>query len=213
MARVPVATPIATTPSVEGVLHSKQTRTREIAMLLTQTYGERPWRRHLPPIDELVATILSQHTSDRNTERAFASLRLRFPTWLSVIEAVPAEVVDAIKSGGLANQKAPRIQAALASILDVLNVRSYDALRALIDDQAVWSLGAGPSGDTAMAMWQADASVLEAMHKVIDAGCGASSNGDVVCPAAASDPAFADWRLTLSARSGKWRISSFVQGR
>ena len=107
----------------------------------------------------------------------------------------------------------PAAGTTLASILDVLNVRSYDALRALIDDQAVWSLGAGPSGDTAMAMWQADASVLEAMHKVIDAGCGASSNGDVVCPAAASDPAFADWRLTLSARSGNWKISSFVQGR
>ena len=107
----------------------------------------------------------------------------------------------------------PAAATTLASILDVLNVRSYDALRALIDDNAVWSLGAGPSGDTALAMWQADATVLEAMHKVIDAGCGASSNGEVVCPAAASDPAYVDWRLTLSARAGTWKIAAFVQGR
>ncbi|MBP9087179.1 MAG: hypothetical protein KBG15_13745 [Kofleriaceae bacterium] len=107
----------------------------------------------------------------------------------------------------------PAAATTLASILDVLNVRAYDALRALLDDQAVWSLGAGPSGDTALAMWQADPTVLDAMHKVIDAGCGASGNGDVVCPAAASNPAFVDWRLTLSARSGTWKIAAFVQGR
>ncbi len=55
-------------------------KTKTVASLLDEVYGPRPWRRHLPPIDELVATILSQHTSDVNTERAFASLRSRFPT-------------------------------------------------------------------------------------------------------------------------------------
>ncbi len=106
----------------------KQLRTRQIADLLNETYGPRPWRRHLPPVDELVATILSQHTSDTNTERAFASLRARFPSWQSVIEAHPAEVVEAIRSGGLANQKGPRIQAALASILDQYGSFDLDRL-------------------------------------------------------------------------------------
>lgn len=92
-------------------------QTAVIATLLEQTYGPRPWRRHLPPVDELVATILSQHTSDINTDRAFASLRSRFSTWRAVVEADPADVVDAIRSGGLANQKAPRIQAVLREIL------------------------------------------------------------------------------------------------
>jgi endonuclease-3 len=85
--------------------------------MLDVTYGPRPWRPHLSPIDELIATILSQHTSDTNTERAFASLRGRFPTWLSVIEAPTRDVAGAIRTGGLADQKAPRIQAVLSTIL------------------------------------------------------------------------------------------------
>jgi endonuclease III len=70
------------------------------------------------PVNELVSTILSQHTSDSNTSRAFKSLRKRFPTWTEVIDAPVEEVVDAIRSGGLARQKAPRIQAALEQVVD-----------------------------------------------------------------------------------------------
>jgi endonuclease III len=89
---------------------------RDVATLLDQHYGPRQWHAHGDPIDELVATILSQHTSDLNTERAFASLRARFPTWEAVIDAPTAAVADAIRSGGLANLKAPRIQAVLGLV-------------------------------------------------------------------------------------------------
>ncbi len=68
------------------------------------------------PIDELVSTILSQHTSDTNTMRAYASLTQTFPDWNAVIEAPVGEVANAIRSGGLASQKAPRIQNVLADI-------------------------------------------------------------------------------------------------
>lgn len=68
------------------------------------------------PIDELVSTILSQHTSDTNTDRAFASLKERFPCWNDVISAPTDSVVAAIRSGGLARQKAPRIQQVLADV-------------------------------------------------------------------------------------------------
>lgn len=61
-------------------------------------------------------TVLSQHTSDVNTARAFASLKARFPTWAEVAAAPVDEVADAIRSGGLADQKAPRIQAILREI-------------------------------------------------------------------------------------------------
>lgn len=91
-------------------------KVRRVATLLDQCYGPRRWRSHGDPIDELVATILSQHTSDLNTERAFASLRARFPAWENVIEAPTEAVADAIRSGGLANLKAPRIQAVLFAI-------------------------------------------------------------------------------------------------
>jgi endonuclease-3 len=70
----------------------------------------------LPVIDEVVATVLSQHTSDINSERAFAQLKATFPSWEQVAGA-PAELVaDAIRCGGIADQKARRIQQILAAI-------------------------------------------------------------------------------------------------
>jgi endonuclease-3 len=80
-------------------------------------FGARVWHQHRPPIDELVLTILSQHTSDLNSERAFGDLTARFPNWESVLAAPTKVVEEAIRSGGLAAQKAPRIQAVLGSIL------------------------------------------------------------------------------------------------
>ena len=79
-------------------------------------YGDPAPRTPNDPLDELIATILSQHTSDVNTERAFASLKARFPTWDGVVAAPTEAVADAIRSGGLARIKAPRIQQVLRTI-------------------------------------------------------------------------------------------------
>ena len=81
-------------------------------------YGEPVWRNPLPAIDELVSTILSQNTNDINRDRAFNSLRARFRTWEEVRDAQEAEVIDAIRPAGLANQKGPRIQQVLRSITE-----------------------------------------------------------------------------------------------
>lgn len=83
---------------------------------LLEFYGEPVWRNPLPAIDELVSTILSQNTNDINRDRGFSALRLRFPTWEQVRDAPAAEVIDAIRPAGLANQKGPRIQQVLRSI-------------------------------------------------------------------------------------------------
>lgn len=80
---------------------------------LAAAYGPRPWRRHHPPVDELVTTVLSQSTTDANQHRAFADLRAALPTWRAVREAPTGEVEAAIRTAGLAGQKAPRIQAIL----------------------------------------------------------------------------------------------------
>jgi endonuclease-3 len=72
----------------------------------------------LPVLDELIATVLSQHTSDINSERAFAQLKDRFPTWEEVADARPGDVADAIRCGGIADQKARRIQRILATIAE-----------------------------------------------------------------------------------------------
>ncbi len=74
------------------------------------------WRNPLPPVDELVSTILSQNTNDVNRDAAFDQLTSRFPNWETVMEAPEGDVVDAIRTAGLANQKGPRIQKALRDI-------------------------------------------------------------------------------------------------
>ena len=61
-------------------------------------------------------TVLSQNTSDINSGRAYRALRARYPGWRDVLEADPAELVDVIRAGGLANQKGPRIQAILREL-------------------------------------------------------------------------------------------------
>jgi endonuclease III len=70
----------------------------------------------LPILDEVVATVLSQHTSDLNSERAFGQLKTAFRDWEQVLDAPVGQVADAIRCGGIADQKARRIQQILAAI-------------------------------------------------------------------------------------------------
>jgi endonuclease-3 len=100
----------------------------EIAALLDRHHGPRRWHSSGDAVDELVATILSQHTSDANTARAFASLRGRFPTWQDIVEAPTDAVADAIRSGGLADLKAPRIQAVLVAVRERFGALDLDKL-------------------------------------------------------------------------------------
>src|SRR5262249_56001654 len=88
---------------------------REVQRRLGAQEGPFMCKPRLPVIDEVVATVLSQHTSDVNSERAFARLKERFPTWEQVADAPTTEVAEAIRCGGIANQKARRIQQILAA--------------------------------------------------------------------------------------------------
>jgi endonuclease III len=89
----------------------------EILTRLDQSWTPHAWRPRKKPVDELVGTILSQNTSDTNTSRAFNALKAAFADWHAVAEANPDEVISAIRSGGLAQQKGPRIQNALRQVL------------------------------------------------------------------------------------------------
>src|SRR5215475_759438 len=84
--------------------------------LLVEAYGIPPWEPDGDALGELIATVLSQHTSDVNSERAYASLKQTFPTWEAVRDAPVDAVAEAIRSGGLARQKAPRIQEILREL-------------------------------------------------------------------------------------------------
>jgi endonuclease-3 len=90
-------------------------RLRTILERLRAEYGRPSTRIHGAPIDELVLTVLSQNTNDRNRDVAYERLRDRFPSWEAVRDAPVEEIEEAIRPGGLAVTKAPRIQKILAA--------------------------------------------------------------------------------------------------
>ena len=83
---------------------------KEVVNLLETQYGQVRWQRRHEPIDELILTILSQHTSDINSERAFQNLKDRFEDMYSILEAEVSEIEKTIKSAGLYRIKALRIK-------------------------------------------------------------------------------------------------------
>jgi endonuclease-3 len=93
-------------------------RVRAIRDRLRELYGKPAGDPHRNPIEELIRTVLSQHTNDRNRDRAFAQLLDEFPTWEAVRDAPVTEIEEAIRPGGLGKQKAPRIQAILERLGD-----------------------------------------------------------------------------------------------
>lgn len=88
---------------------------RKITKLLRKAYGA-PKPRKTPPVDELVRTILSQNTSDKNSVPAFWALKKRFGSWERVLEAPAVSIAATIKHAGLANIKSARIIGVLRQI-------------------------------------------------------------------------------------------------
>jgi endonuclease-3 len=111
-------------------------RVRAIHRRLERHFGELLPPRRTDPLEELILTVLSQHTSDLNAGRAFASLRAVFPAWGDVVRAPTSAVADAIRSGGLADTKAPRIQSILGEVRAREGRFDLSALRAMSDAQA-----------------------------------------------------------------------------
>ena len=111
-------------------------RARAIHDRLAARFGPLAPPRAVDPLDELVLTVLSQHTSDLNAERAFADLRAAYPTWAEVVGERTERVVDAIRSGGLANTKAPRIQSILREVHAREGGFDLSRLRSLPDAEA-----------------------------------------------------------------------------
>jgi len=89
----------------------------DIINKLENAYGKRVWREHRDPVSELILTILSQHTSDTNSRRAFDKLISDFRTWDDVLNANPDDIAQSIWNAGLARVKAPRIKAILQMVL------------------------------------------------------------------------------------------------
>jgi endonuclease-3 len=121
---------------------------QQVHRRLLDFYGQPTWRNPLPPLDELVSTILSQNTNDLNRDRAFRALRQRFPTWEQVRDAGREAVVDAIRPAGLGNQKGPRIQQVLREITAERGALDLGFLKDLpLENARAWLMkfkGVGP---------------------------------------------------------------------
>jgi endonuclease-3 len=112
------------------------TKAIDVYHKLLAVFGPVDWRPSLPPIDELVSTILSQSTTDTNRDRAFNNLKERFDSWEAVRDGDVAEIEAAIRVAGLSRQKAPRIKAALQFITQSQGELKLDFLKDMPVDQA-----------------------------------------------------------------------------
>ncbi|HEY8657019.1 MAG TPA: endonuclease III [Candidatus Limnocylindria bacterium] len=135
-------------------------RLRTVARRLARAYGAAPPPRRLPPLDELVLTILSQNTNDTNRDRAYADLRRTFPTWDDVADAPIPAIARAIRSGGLAPTKAPRIREVLRALrtegvtLDERALRDQDD--GVLWDRLVALPGVGPKTAACVLLFSLD---------------------------------------------------------
>ena len=121
---------------------------RYIIQNLERTYGVPSNMRSSSPLDMLVKIILSQATSDTNSDRTFAALKKRFPTWDAALRARAQTIAETIRAGGLANQKAAVIKDLLGQIKEKHGALDLDFLHDFPDEEAVRYLsqfrGIGP---------------------------------------------------------------------
>lgn len=108
-----------------------------VIRLLDERYGRRQWQPRLGPLDELVFTILTQNTTDRNAERTLAKLKESFPDWQAVIDAPLDAIADAIRGGGLADIKSRYIREVLAGILEEQGALDMSFLDKMSDREAI----------------------------------------------------------------------------
>ncbi len=115
---------------------------------LVKVYGEFEQKPRYNALDELIFTVLTQHTSDLNAERAFNRLRASIPTWDEVMIADQQSIADAIFHGGMSNQKSKRIKDILADILERHGELEIDFLRKCsLEEAREWLMalpGVGP---------------------------------------------------------------------
>ncbi len=92
-------------------------------------YGIPKWERSGPALDELILTVLSQNTNDRNSSEGFRRLKAAFPNWEAVEKAPARRVAAAIRVSGLSNTKSVRIQEMLRRLRKERGAYSLEFLK------------------------------------------------------------------------------------
>ena len=120
----------------------------DLCRRLRRLYGRIEFPEPMPVLDELIAALLSQNTTDANSDAAFDQLVRRFPTWDAVRRARSTTIAEAIRPAGLQQQKAPRIKRILQTLHERRGDLSLEFLRSQPPDEALAYLrgfpGVGP---------------------------------------------------------------------
>jgi endonuclease-3 len=112
---------------------------QDVLEQLGKEYGPAVWEPRYDATSELVFTILSQHTSDLNSERAFINLMKTFETFDAIASAPVEQIEEAIRRGGLAKTKAPRIKKVLNDVYDELGSFDLSFLAEMpLDEAKAW---------------------------------------------------------------------------
>lgn len=204
--------------SPSGALGYNPSLARRMTFIRFDIYvaGGRPWRvrvvgtaSELEPGNALPTELRGQakpHWLGGRTDALVVAIHKKLVRYA---QPAPAEVVAApviaprAKIGG----DIPAAARTLAQdIVAAIDQREYATLRSLCAPDVMWSHGAPPGVDSAMAMWQADTSAFAQMKAAIASGC-AADGADVVCPATA---ARGKMQLRLAERGGAWKIAAFV---
>ncbi len=129
-------------------LEEKRTKAKAICRLLMDEYGTRVHPMRLSPLDQLIITVLAQHTSDVSAERAYRRLKSDYPDWLAVMRSPVSDIIESIRESGLYNMKAKRIKSILTEIYNRVGSLDLSFLQHMeITDAKQWltSLhGVGP---------------------------------------------------------------------
>ncbi len=117
---------------------------QQIHSRLIDEYGVPSPKPVIPPLDELIKTILSQNTTDKNSHRAFAALKDNFGSWGELLDAPDGDVIELIRIGGLAKTKTGYIKKTLSGLLDKTGSLELSFLEEMSDDAAIDYLVALP---------------------------------------------------------------------
>ncbi len=182
--------------------------------------GGRPWRLkvvgHAAEWEPGAAMPSELHGVARpawlegRTDALLFAIHKRVKSFAVPMKEITVEVADDAKRADPAAFKdvPPGAARRLAALKDALGARDYPALRSQLADDVVWSLGGGTGADVAMATWQADPEPLDAMGKVLAAGCAGDARR-VTCPAGAPVPG--TYQLIVELRGDTWHVTSFVR--
>jgi len=136
------------TAHTEGMSAGEEKPVRYIIQNLERAYGVPTNERASDPLDMLIKIILSQATSDVNSDRTFAALKKRFPNWAALLSARESTIAATIRAGGLANQKASVIKSLLKQIKEQRGSLDLKFLHELSAEEAALYLkqfrGLGP---------------------------------------------------------------------